>query len=215
MGIVGDMVGDTFEKMFKAFERPKFQKGLKDFFQGFSDGLGKITDRGPEISDLLGSIASLAGEVAENLGGVIGQLVESFGPEISSAIDDVAPAIDDLGEAIEGLTKAAEDVDLDDLVADIISLAGAGIAGVAQDLHSVSLALEASGEVKGGVLEGLETVKEKIRGATDKKLEIGEVTILDRLMPSLTKVTIMICKWRADLMTPVVDGIQQWAKILK
>src|SRR5699024_2775513 len=215
MGIVGDMVGDTFEKMFKAFERPKFQKGLKDFFQGFSDGLGKITDRGPEISDLLGSIASLAGEVAENLGGVIGQLVESFGPEISSAIDDVAPAIDDLGEAIEDLIKAAEDVDLDDLVADIISLAGAGIEGVAQDLHSLSLALEAIGKFKEGDFEGLDKVKEKIREDTDKKLESGEITILDRLVPGLTKLPNMIGKWLADLMTPVVHGIQQWGKVLK
>ena len=215
MGIVGDLVGDTFEKMFKAFERPKFQNGLRDFFQGFSDGVNEITARAPEISDLLGSIGSLAGEVAENLGGVIGQLVESFGPEISGAIDDVTPAIDDLGDAIEDLIKAADEVGLDDLVADIISLAGAGIKGVADDLDSLALSLEAVAKFKEGDFEGLDKVKEKMQEDAGKRVEDDNYTILDRLVPGLTKLPNTIGKWLAGLMTPVVHGIQQWGKVLK
>src|SRR5699024_2633449 len=86
--IVGDMVGDTFEKFFKAFERPAFQKGLTDFFQGISDGVGHIADAAPEVADLLGSVGSLAGTVAENMGDIAGTVSsEEHTSELQSRFD--------------------------------------------------------------------------------------------------------------------------------
>lgn len=174
--IVGDMVGDTFEKLFKAFERPAFQDGLTNFFQGFSDGLGSITDQAPVIADLLGAIGDVAGEVAENLGGVIGQLLESFGPEITGALEEIAPTIDELGDSLEHLIKAADEVGLDELIADIIELAGAGIEKVAGDLDALALSLEAVAAFKAGDFDGLDEVQKKMKDDLDKKTGKDGVT---------------------------------------
>ena len=174
--IVGDMVGDTFERMFKAFERPRFQKGLKDFFQGFSDGVGELTARAPEISDLLGTVGTFAGKVAENLGKVGGQLIESFGPEISDALEDISPSVDKLGDALKELIKAADEIGLDELIADIIELAGAGIEKVAGDLNALALSMEAVAAFKAGDFEGLDEVQKKMKDDLDKKTGKDGVT---------------------------------------
>ena len=175
-GIVGDLIGDTFEKLFKAFERPAFQDGLTNFFQGFSDGLNSITDQAPVIADLLGAIGDVAGEVAENLGGVIGQLLESFGPEITGALEEISPAVDKLGEALENVIKAADAIGLDDLIADIIELAGAGIEKVAGDLNALALSLEAVAAFKAGDFEGLDEVKKRMKDDLDEKTDEKGVT---------------------------------------
>ena len=122
--IVGDMVGDTFEKFFKAFERPAFQKGLTDFFQGISDGVGHIADAAPEVADLLGSVGSLAGTVAENMGDIAGTVIEALGPDVADMIKDLEGPMDDLGGAVSNLVEALEEAGVWDWLADLVGFAG-------------------------------------------------------------------------------------------
>lgn len=112
MAVVGEMVGDTFEKLFKAFERPAFQKGLLDFFDGVSRGVGKIADSAPAIADVAGAIGTLGGAVAENLGDVISSVFEAIASIPPETIEDVADAIDQLGDGLSAMTDMTSDLGL-------------------------------------------------------------------------------------------------------
>ncbi|GAA1645817.1 hypothetical protein GCM10009700_35260 [Brevibacterium sanguinis] len=130
MTLVGDMIGDTFEGFFRAFEDPAFQKGLIDFFAGISAGMKNLTDNAPSIARVAGAIGTLAGVVAENLGGVIGELFDALDEPISDNVDDVASAVSALGKGLEDLTEAASDYGV--ITAALQALAvGAGVAGAA------------------------------------------------------------------------------------
>ena len=161
-GIVGDMVGDTFEDFFSAFERPKFQDGLRDFFQGFSDGVGEIRARAPEISDLLGSIGTVAGSVAENMGKVIGKLLETFGPEISDALSDIAPDIERVGDSISSMMEHLDNAGFDEFVGEIIRLTGAQLGQLATDLDGIAVAIEAMSKFSKGDFEGLKELNKEV-----------------------------------------------------
>ena len=179
MGIVGDLVGDTFEKMFKAFERPKFQNGLRDFFQGFSDGVNEITARAPEISDLIGSVGTLAGEVAENMGKVVGKILEVFGPEISDALADIAPDMESVGDSISSMMDHLDNAGFDDFVGDVIRLAGAGVDVLARDLDGVAMAMEAISKFKDGDFEGLDKLNKEAAEKAGKRVEDDRITGLE------------------------------------
>lgn len=107
--VVGDMVGNTFEKFFKAFERPRFQKGLMDFFDGVASGMEKISDSAPAIADVAGSIGTLAGAVADNLGGIISEIFDALAEVPPETIEDLADAIDQLGDGLSALVDGAGD----------------------------------------------------------------------------------------------------------
>ena len=179
MGIVGDLVGDTFEKMFKAFERPKFQNGLRDFFQGFSDGVNEITARAPEISDLIGSVGTLAGEVAENMGKVVGKILEVFGPEISDALADIAPDMESVGDSLSSMMDHLDNAGFDDFVGDVIRLAGAGVDVLARDLDGVAMAMEAISKFKDGDFEGLDKLNKEAAEKAGKRVEDDRITGLE------------------------------------
>jgi len=179
MGIVGDLVGDTFEKMFRAFERPKFQNGLRDFFQGFSDGVNEITDRAPEISDLIGSVGTLAGEVAENMGKVVGKILEVFGPEISDALADIAPDMESVGDSISSMMDHLDNAGFDDFVGDVIRLAGAGVDVLARDLDGVAMAMEAISKFKEGDFEGLDKLNKEAAEKAGKRVKEDRITGLE------------------------------------
>ena len=179
MGIVGDLVGDTFEKMFKAFERPKFQNGLRDFFQGFSDGVNEITARAPEISDLIGSVGTLAGEVAENMGKIVGKTLEVFGPEISDALADIAPDMESVGDSISSMMDHLDNAGFDDFVGDVIRLAGAGVDVLARDLDGVAMAMEAISKFKDGDFEGLDKLNKEAAEKAGKRVEDDRITGLE------------------------------------
>ena len=185
-GIVGDMTGDTFEKMFKAFERPKFQSGLTDFFQGISDGLGHITDQAPQIADVLGSVGSLAGTVAENMGKVVGKVIEVFGPEVSDALSDIAPDLESVGDSIVSMMDHLDNAGFGEFVGDMIRLAGSAMGDLAKDLDGISVAMEAVSKLGKGDFEGLKELNKEIRDMGEGKshLEIakeGESTPLENL----------------------------------
>ena len=179
MGIVGDLVGDTFEKMFKAFERPKFQNGLRDFFQGFSDGVNEITARAPEISDLIGSVGTLAGEVAENMGKIVGKTLEVFGPEISDALADIAPDMESVGDSISSMMDHLDNAGFDDFVGDVIRLAGAGVDVLARDLDGVAMAMEAISKFKDGDFEGLDKLNKEAAEKAGKRVKEDRITGLE------------------------------------
>ena len=178
-GIVGDMVGDTFEDFFKAFERPDFQNGLRDFFQGFSDGVGEISARAPEISDLLGSVGTLAGAVAENMGKVIGKLLETFGPEISDALSDIAPDMEKVGDSISSMMDHLDNAGFDDFVGDIIRLAGANLAVIADDLDGIAMGMEAISKFNEGDFEGLDKLNKEAGEKAGKRVEEDRITGLE------------------------------------
>ena len=179
MGIVGDLVGDTFEKMFKAFERPKFQNGLRDFFQGFSDGVNEITARAPEISDLIGSVGTLAGEVAENMGKIVGKILEVFGPEVSDALADIAPDMESVGDSISSMMDHLDNAGFDDFVGDVIRLAGAGVDVLARDLDGVAMAMEAISKFKDGDFEGLDKLNKEAAEKAGKRVKEDRITGLE------------------------------------
>lgn len=160
-GIVGDMTGDTFEGFFEAFERPKFQNGMKDFFTGISDGMKSMTDAAPQISDLLGSVGSLAGTVASNLGKVVGEIAKAFGPEVADALDSIAPDLESAGDSLKVMVDALDDAGLDDFVADIVKLAGSGLSTIASDLESVALSIDAISRAARGM--DLSNVKKQMK----------------------------------------------------
>ena len=110
--VVGDMVGNTFEKFFKAFERPRFQKGLMDFFDGVASGMEKISDSAPAIADVAGSIGTLGGAVADNLGGVLSEIFDALAEVPPETIEDLADAIDQLGDGLSAMVDGLGDVGL-------------------------------------------------------------------------------------------------------
>lgn len=151
MGIVGGMVGDTFEDFFKAFEQPKFQTGLVDFFNGIADAVGHISDSAPQISDLLGSIGSLAGVVAENMGDLVGTIVDAFGPDVSKMLDDLKGPMDDLGGAVSDLVQALDDVGAWDALVSLVSWAASGAVQTAADaIQGLADSIKALNAVLGG-----------------------------------------------------------------
>lgn len=162
-GIVGDMVGDTFEELFKAFERPKFQTGLTDFFQGISDGLGNITDQSPQIADLLGSIGTLAGTIADNMGKVVGKILEVFGPEVADALEDIAPDMEEVGDSISSMMDHLDNAGFDEFVGDLIRLAGAQLKQLATDLDGIAVAMEAISKLGEGDFDGLKDLNEEVK----------------------------------------------------
>ena len=149
--IVGDMVGDTFEKFFKAFERPAFQKGLTDFFQGISDGVGHIADAAPEVADLLGSVGSLAGTVAENMGDIAGTVIEALGPDVADMIKDLEGPMDDLGGAVSNLVEALEEAGVWDWLADLVGFAGSSaLTTAAESIDFLAESIRGLKQVLGG-----------------------------------------------------------------
>ena len=177
--IVGDMIGDTFEKMFKAFERPRFQKGLTDFFQGFSDGVSHITDQAPIIADLIGSIGTLAGEVADNMGKIVGKILEVFGPEIADALEDIAPDMEDIGDSISSMMDHLDNAGFDDFVGNLIRLAGQGLSTLAMDLDGIAMAMEAISKFKEGDFEGLEKLNEEAGKKAKDRIDNNKTTPME------------------------------------
>ncbi|MDN6377676.1 MAG: tektin family protein, partial [Brevibacterium aurantiacum] len=180
--IVGDLTGDTFERMFEAFERPKFQNGLTDLFQGVSDGIDHITDQAPIIADVLGSVGSLAGTVAENMGKVVGKLLEVFGPEISDALDDIAPDIESVGDSLSSMMDHLDNAGFDEFVGDMIRLAGSALGDLAKDLEGISIAMDAISKLGKGDFEGLKELNEEIKNMHEGK-SLEEIAKEDEATP--------------------------------
>lgn len=143
--VVGDMVGNTFEKFFKAFERPRFQKGLMDFFDGVASGMEKISDSAPAIADVAGSIGTLAGAVADNLGGILSEIFDALAEVPPETIEDLADAIDQLGDGLSALVDGAGD---SGLITAALNLLGdaAMFAGGALEFLGRSLSIFSSGK---------------------------------------------------------------------
>lgn len=143
--VVGDMVGNTFEKFFKAFERPRFQKGLMDFFDGVASGMEKISDSAPAIADVAGSIGTLAGAVADNLGGILSEIFDALAEVPPETIEDLADAIDQLGDGLSALVDGAGD---SGLITAALNLLGdaAMFAGGALEFLGRSMSIFSSGK---------------------------------------------------------------------
>lgn len=150
-GIVGGMVGDTFEDFFKAFERPKFNQGLIDFFQGISDAVGHISDSAPQISDLLGSVGSLAGTIAENMGDIAGTVIDALGPDVADLLADLEDPLNNAGDAIVNLVDALEDMGAWDALFDLVSWVVSGtVDDAATAIEGLAEALNMLTDVFGG-----------------------------------------------------------------
>ncbi|MGR6088951.1 hypothetical protein ACU4IU_00125 [Brevibacterium sp. CSND-B09] len=140
--VVGDMIGDTFEDFFQAFQRPEFTKGLMDFFDGISSGVGKLSDSAPAIADVAGALGTLAGAVADNLGDVIGSIFEALADVPPETIEDLADAIDQLGDGlsamVDGLGEAGIITSALNLLGDAAMFAGGALEFMGRSLEIFS-----------------------------------------------------------------------------